>query len=92
MLNDLWSKASNISLTFSGRRLENRKTAGDFGFQIAKFANRLRSATNRFDNCPARSTKPRAIHREVGLLGVLVSPTPGSSPKAVILSSRNNNQ
>jgi len=36
--------------------LENETTAENIRFQIARFANRLKSWTDRFENCPARST------------------------------------
>jgi len=35
----------------------NKKAIEDIGFQIARFANRLRSLMKRFENCPARATK-----------------------------------
>jgi len=39
-----------------GRCQEIEKENENFGFQIARFANRLKSATNWFENCPARAT------------------------------------
>ena len=53
----VWLAPSNISLTFRGRCQEIKKATENIGFQIARFANRLRSATNWFENCPARATK-----------------------------------
>jgi hypothetical protein len=47
---------SNISLTFLKRCQEIKKATENFGFKIARFANRLRSATNWFENCSARAT------------------------------------
>jgi hypothetical protein len=47
---------SNISLTFGDLAGENKKAAENIRFQTARFANRLRSSTNRFENCPARAT------------------------------------
>jgi hypothetical protein len=47
---------TNISLTFWGRCQEIKKATENIGFQIARFANRLRSETNWFENCPARAT------------------------------------
>jgi len=47
---------SNISLTFGSLAGENKKAAENIRFQTARFANRLRSSTNRFENCPARAT------------------------------------
>ena len=47
---------ANISLTFWGRCQEIKKATENIGFQIARFANRLRSETNWFENCPARAT------------------------------------
>jgi len=41
--------ASNISLTFMGHCQEIEKENENFGFQIARFANRLKSATNWFE-------------------------------------------
>jgi hypothetical protein len=50
--------ASNISLAFGSQCLEIKKETENIGFQIARFANRLKSSTNRFENCPARATEP----------------------------------
>lgn len=47
---------SNISLTFGGLAGENKKAAENIRFQTARLANRLRSSTNWFENCPARAT------------------------------------
>jgi len=65
-----WSAPSNISLTFRGRCLEIKKATENIGFQIARLANRLRSATNWFENCPARATN--AIGRASTFGGGLV--------------------
>ena len=47
---------SNIPLTFFGLLPAKQKALESIGFQIARRANRVRSETNRFENCTGRST------------------------------------
>ena len=63
-----WSAPSNISLTFRGRCQEIKKATENIGFQIARLANRLRSATNWFENCPARATNKKPAANAAGFV------------------------
>ena len=59
---------SNISLTFWGRCQEIKKATENVGFQIARLANRLRSATNWFENCPAKATHKKPAAKAAGFV------------------------
>ena len=51
-----WSAPSDNFLTFGEPMPGNKKATENIGYQIDRLASRLKSETNWFENCPARST------------------------------------